>query len=116
MGIAGTPIVQRTSSSTRRRDYARKVEEAQMLQIDETIRIMRRCVVEQGIFHLEEFLYAGEQCIVRYRPMSLDDAKRFEAETLRNLNDSDNQSPIITEILANCDECMKTDCWFVADA
>jgi hypothetical protein len=79
-------------------------------QLQQTIRIKRICQNDHGHCHLEEFLYAGAQCILTYQPMSLDDAIRFEGETLRNLEDSHNQSPIVTEILANCDECAIANC------
>ncbi len=81
-----------------------------MPRVEQTIRIKRICINENGHCHLEERLYAGEQCILTYRPMSLDDAFTFENETMRNLDNSHNESPVITEILANCDECAMPNC------
>lgn len=44
-----------------------------------------------------------------FRSFNEMDAIRFEGETLLNLEGIDNQSPVITEILANCDECAIAD-------
>ena len=80
------------------------------MHAEHTIRIKRICLNERGQCHLEEFLYAGEQCVLTYDPLSLDDAVRFENETVRALGDCDNESSVVTEVATNCDECAIHNC------
>jgi hypothetical protein len=74
-----------------------------MARIDDILRISRSCVPQNGMPALSVVLSSGQYAILKYAAKSVEDADKYEAETILELTHS--SMPTLIDKAIRCEGC-----------